>query len=714
MSFLDDLLEDDASLTQGTVNDDGLVRELVENAVREGRITALRAAVARGQINSSAPEELVLRIVEIAGSRLEHLNANERDERAAFVHEWVKATLPDDAGQRQQRLDRLLQACYGDLCGVYDSVARQLLSLGANPLAPVQLPEPVATPAPAQGEAPAAAGRTVAVIGTAGRDKSIPMTKPLWENMLLDVRPRVNPEDTLVSGGAAWADHLAVVMFLEGRVKHLVLHLPAPLQNGRFAGPQRSAGAAANYYHGLFSQATGIDSLAQLQQAIAKGATVESEPEAAGYSAMFTRNAKVARKATAGLAYTFGTGDTPNDGGTKNTWDQIQGERVHVPLHPLLTAAPAVKPAAVVEAPPTVATPAGQPLAFVRPGIEQTQSTIFSQALYARSSIVAELIKACAGPAGSETDALPVVATLRRHGQDIGVNVAAYAVAIGEPAGLDQVLAALDPKHNAVREALGRAVDQIVALRLHEFGIDEVHHALCRLLAAGASHDTPGLTRLHTFVVQAPCLKHVGADSRIFDDGKALTAEEVARLQRFSLPAALLGTPNARHVAQALTELNRGGWNPGEPATFQADGTPGKTTVAHYAAVRGDESILGALRAMSADFKAVDERGRTPMDYALLGLNPAAASLIDPQVLRQRALQEAAHDQLVHQTQEEDGAQGSRKQAQAASARAVDIEDVNALLEEASQDGHADPVSARVHRARQAAAASPAAARMVP
>ena len=56
------------------------------------------------------------------------------------------------------------------------------------------------------------------------------------------------------------------------------------------------------------------------------------EPAAEGYGAMFNRNKKVAASAELVLAYTFGTGDQPADGGTKNTWDQCKGDRIHVPL----------------------------------------------------------------------------------------------------------------------------------------------------------------------------------------------------------------------------------------------------------------------------------------------------------------------------------------------------------------------------------------------
>lgn len=180
-----------------------------------------------------------------------------------------------------------------------------------------------------------AGGRRVAIIGTAGRDKTEVMDKALWEAMLADARRRVTPEDVLVSGGAAWADHLAVRLFLDGSVKGLELYLPAPLEGMRFQGPDQSSASAANYYHGRFLELAEVDGLGELEMAIQSGAVVQSEPASPGYGSMFKRNAKVAAASDAVIAYTFGNGDEPADGGTKNTWDQVTGRKLHVALGPL-------------------------------------------------------------------------------------------------------------------------------------------------------------------------------------------------------------------------------------------------------------------------------------------------------------------------------------------------------------------------------------------
>lgn len=172
----------------------------------------------------------------------------------------------------------------------------------------------------------------VAIIGTAGRDKSITMTTRLWGWMCDDIASRIDINDHLVSGGAAWADHLAVWMFLKERCNALTLHLPAPL-HGIFLGPDMGSASAANYYHKRFSDLLEMDSLKEIETA-SQMANCDGtfEPYSAGYGAFFRRNKKVAEESDLLYAYTFGEGDVPADGGTKDTWNQCKGKRIHIPL----------------------------------------------------------------------------------------------------------------------------------------------------------------------------------------------------------------------------------------------------------------------------------------------------------------------------------------------------------------------------------------------
>jgi hypothetical protein len=173
----------------------------------------------------------------------------------------------------------------------------------------------------------------IAIIGTAGRDRNPLLNIKLWEKMKADLRSKLSPSDTVVSGGAAWADHLAVHAYLANWCRHLELKLPAPFENDRFLGNFKSAGSTATYYHSAFSIAIGENSITQISQAIEKGASYECEPGLVGISGMFARNAKIAKSCTSMIAYTFGDGNIPAAGGTKDTWNKVAHyDRVHVDL----------------------------------------------------------------------------------------------------------------------------------------------------------------------------------------------------------------------------------------------------------------------------------------------------------------------------------------------------------------------------------------------
>jgi len=167
---------------------------------------------------------------------------------------------------------------------------------------------------------------TFAIVGTAGRnDDAKKLSKKHFEAMcivasgLVDQFAESNyPISHLVSGGAAWADHVAVKLFLDKKVPHLRLFLPAEFEGGSFydsgvRDSHKNPGGTANYYHRQFQKATNINSLTQIQIAKAEGA--ELIPVARGF---FARNALVA-KSDFILACTFGKGSEVKEGGTADT-----------------------------------------------------------------------------------------------------------------------------------------------------------------------------------------------------------------------------------------------------------------------------------------------------------------------------------------------------------------------------------------------------------
>lgn len=210
-----------------------------------------------------------------------------------------------------------------------------------------------------------AAGRVLAVIGSAGRGAcGAHLDAGVYEAMYaeaLDALARWGVRRA-ASGGAAWADHLAVRAFLEGRVEGLDLFLPAPWSGRAYAparGVGQDAGRVSNALHRAFSEAAGIDSLGEIARALARGARARSFP------GFHRRNSEVADAATHMIAFTFGDPRPPEDlgpehpgfldhraagladGGTQDTWNKAWRCEVkrHVSLNRLLGARGARVPA---------------------------------------------------------------------------------------------------------------------------------------------------------------------------------------------------------------------------------------------------------------------------------------------------------------------------------------------------------------------------------
>eukprot|EP00047_Mylnosiga_fluctuans_P017618 m.63119 g.63119 ORF g.63119 m.63119 type:complete len:269 (-) comp7176_c0_seq1:2813-3619(-) len=207
-----------------------------------------------------------------------------------------------------------------------------------------------------------AAGRTrVSIIGTAGRlGNAARLTHTLYSAMITTAT-RVIETDLglapahvcLVSGGAAWADHVAVSLFLADRGYALELCLPCPWVPGpaisgrggpghleRVTGDWRTnPGAAANKYHRTFSDKLGRSSLAEIETARMRGAAIR-----ATFKGFHARNTAVAQCDYL-IAFTFDSGDAPLGGGTLDTWRKAAGaHKVHVSLSELgETGGPAAK-----------------------------------------------------------------------------------------------------------------------------------------------------------------------------------------------------------------------------------------------------------------------------------------------------------------------------------------------------------------------------------
>lgn len=167
---------------------------------------------------------------------------------------------------------------------------------------------------------------SLAIIGSAGRkDDANKMSKNIFDAGcivaygLIDQLTESNyPITHLVSGGAAFIDHIAVKLFLDKKVPHLRLFLPAKWEDGTYQDtgikdPFKNPGGTANYYHKLFLNATGIHSLSEIQTAKCEGAELIEVTKG-----FYARNALVA-KSDFILACTFGKEHEVKDGGTADT-----------------------------------------------------------------------------------------------------------------------------------------------------------------------------------------------------------------------------------------------------------------------------------------------------------------------------------------------------------------------------------------------------------
>ena len=187
----------------------------------------------------------------------------------------------------------------------------------------------------------------IACIGTAGRNEdgnklTTTVYTQMYGQLISDLQIWDGAEIMLVSGGAAYADALAVRAYLDHFVPNLTLHLPAEFKNSKYieTGDKMSPGRIANWYHFKFQQKTGVAGLIQIQKAIDEDAIVTVS------SGFHARNTLVADVDVV-IAWTFGTHSSLNiqdaseaglkDGGTLDTWNKSKAPiKIHHNLHELL------------------------------------------------------------------------------------------------------------------------------------------------------------------------------------------------------------------------------------------------------------------------------------------------------------------------------------------------------------------------------------------
>lgn len=169
----------------------------------------------------------------------------------------------------------------------------------------------------------------ISIIGTANRDNK-PLTVDLYYKMINVVKYMLQPiiknniSITLISGGAAWADHIAITLYLEGFIDNLILHLPCNFIIYQY-DTNCSAGKTSNNLHRNFSSIVNINSLEEINLAIQKGAKVII------HNGFYARNKYVANECDYLIALTGST----ITGGTFNTWNQCSVPKYHVDIFKL-------------------------------------------------------------------------------------------------------------------------------------------------------------------------------------------------------------------------------------------------------------------------------------------------------------------------------------------------------------------------------------------
>lgn len=178
---------------------------------------------------------------------------------------------------------------------------------------------------------------TVAVIGTAGGSKDFNNTKlsnDMFQEMIIVAEKvilnefKLDLEEVkLVSGGAAWGDHVAVELYKTGKYGSLEINFPCEWENGKHKDSgdydwRTNPGRLSNTLHTAFSKKLGRNSQDDF--------TLLSKDDKVFYNTgkgFHSRNTKVSNVDYM-IAFTFGD----IKGGTADTWGKCKGIKHHIDL----------------------------------------------------------------------------------------------------------------------------------------------------------------------------------------------------------------------------------------------------------------------------------------------------------------------------------------------------------------------------------------------
>ena len=179
----------------------------------------------------------------------------------------------------------------------------------------------------------------ISIIGTAGKNARSHERAMLDKNLFikmaqaaLDIFPKDN--HLLVSSGTAYAEHIAIWLFLNGpnlkMQNTLHIHLPSlfDLEQKRFYG--NTDADVANLYHRYFTWRTGINSLGEIAQALQMESCTHTISNGFKEWNLLVGNTDLL------IAFTFGADGMPDTHGTRHTWmHSTAQQKIHIPIQSL-------------------------------------------------------------------------------------------------------------------------------------------------------------------------------------------------------------------------------------------------------------------------------------------------------------------------------------------------------------------------------------------
>lgn len=163
----------------------------------------------------------------------------------------------------------------------------------------------------------------LAIVGVSGNDP-LDKKKLCLEHMIymtttaMDYIKNVigtNPSEIiLVSGGSAWADHVAVQLYLTGEFAGIELYLPSRFDIKQKKYINTHEGRKLNSLHAECQEKTGVNVFEELTKTVSRKAVKVTIQR--GFLA---RNTLISKNCDYLVAFTFNP-DSPQKGGTFDTW----------------------------------------------------------------------------------------------------------------------------------------------------------------------------------------------------------------------------------------------------------------------------------------------------------------------------------------------------------------------------------------------------------